>query len=308
MKSTLSIETVTPEQANEWLTANGTNRPHRIDHVHYLAGEMREGRFTNTAEIHLFDDGNCKHVANGQHTMLAIVEYGKPVQVTVRRSSGTSDECRIIKTVGHDKGRGRTIHDSMVFFDVASSCGIGKGYINKIGAAIRYAMGNFGEQSKRYVRVSDLYIVQTVPLWEDEFILMRDATMPCSHDMHNSLTRSDALSLVLLTFHYQPEKARQFWGGIASGANLDEDDPRIKAIGILRNSKYSGNRTRQEKAHVTTRKLIYTWNKFFNDEQMVRNISGKGVDWLAPVCIYGTHYTGKQPANMWPDKRPIVMR
>lgn len=308
MKSTLSIETITPEQASEWLVGNGSNRPHRIDHVHYLADEMREGRFANTAEIHLFDDGSCNQVANGQHTMMAIVEYGKPVQVTVRRSSGTPDECKMVRAVGHDKGKTRTVHDSLVFYDVASSCNIGKGFLNKIGTAIRFAKSNFGDRTTSYGRVSDLYIVQTIPLWEDEFTLLRDATMPCSHEMHNSLTRSDALALALLTFHYQPEKAKLFWGGVASGVNLDEGDPRLKTIQYMMQSKYGRTRARLEKPSVTTRKIIHTWNKFFNDEQMLRNINTGGIDWRAPVCIYGTHYTGKQPASMWPDKRPIVMR
>lgn len=309
MQSTLSIEYVTPQQAQEWLLANGTNRPHRIDHVHYLASEMREGRFTNTAEIHLFDDGSDKHVANGQHTMMAIVEYGKPVQVTVRRSSGTPDECKMVKTVGHDKGKGRTTYDSLVFYDVAGSCTIGKGYLNKIGSAIRFAMSNFNNRSGGATpRISDLYIVQAIPLWESEFMMLREATMPCSHEMHNSLTRSDALSLALLTFHYQPEKAKDFWGGVASGVNLEEGDPRLKTIQYMMQSKYGRTRNRLEKPHVTARKLIYTWNKYFNGEQMLRNIPTGSMNFDAPVLIYGTHYTGKQPMTMWPDKRPIDAR
>lgn len=309
MQSRLSIESVTPKQAEEWLLGNGLNRPYRADHVKYLASEMREGNFANTAEIHLFDDGDCVHVANGQHTMKAIIEFGNPVQVTVRRSSGTPDECKMIKTVGHDKGKARTAHDSLVFYDVAGSCTIGKGYINKIGTAIRFAISNFDNRSGgSSLRVSDLYIVQTIPLWESEFVLLREATMPCSHEMHNSLTRSDALSLALLTFYYQPEKAKDFWSGVASGVNLDEGDPRLKTIQYMMQSKYGRTRSRLEKPNVTARKLIYTWNKFFNDEQMLRNIPSGKMDFRAPVCIYGTHYTGKQPSSMWPDKRPIAVR
>lgn len=304
MFSTLAIESVTPAQAAEWLSFNTMNRPVRQAHVDFLASEMRQGRFANTAEIHLFATEGKRFVSNGQHTMLAIIEYGQPVQVTVRRSSGTSDELKVIMTVGHDKGIARTTHDSFVFYGADNDPDIVSSHINKMAAAIRFAKRNFGVTAHAVGRVSDIYIIETLPAWKPEYLKLRDAIMPCTSDMRNSIMRSDALSVALLTFYFQPQKAHEFWSGVASGANLDKYDPRLRANQYLVAARYNPNRHKSEGGNVTSRKIIYAWNRFFEGSELVRlpGIDAKGI---VSISGTGTYYTGKQPGNLWPTKKTI---
>ena len=301
MQSMLSIEHVTPAQAEEWLAFNTVNRSVRPGHVSFLASEMKAGRFTNTAEIHLFSIAGERAVVNGQHTMQAIIEYGQPVQVTVRHSAGTLEERKMILTVGHDKGVSRSTHDSIVFYGIDKDLDIPAGHINRMGAAIRWAKRNFGAFPNKEGRVSDVYIVETLPLWKPEYMKLRDAIMPCQTENRDAILRSDALSVALLTFYFQPQKAHEFWSGVASGAELGKYDPRLRAHQYLMAARYNLNRIQAEKGNVTSRKVIYAWNKFFDGGEIIRNssVEPRGV---VSISGTGTYYTGSQPPTLWPTR------
>lgn len=94
-----AVETVTPEQAAEWLEDNyDKNRPLRHSWVEQLASRMRAGNWKLTHQGIAFD-GSGKLI-DGQHRLWAIVEYGQPVQMQVSRgvdrdSFGVLDQHRV---------------------------------------------------------------------------------------------------------------------------------------------------------------------------------------------------------------------
>lgn len=305
MNSWLSVESVTPHAAEEWLQHNNNNRRYRPNHVAHLAREMRDGAFVETAEVHVFSVDGEHVICNGQHTLRAIVEYGHPVRVTVRRSTGTRAECNMVRAVGHDKGIQRSQADTFSFYDVANNTTISLGYVGRIASAIRYARRGFGTRSFNLYRTSDIYIVETVPLWYGEFADLQNAIAGCGKYTRNAILRQDVLGVALLTFYFQRDKAIDFWGAIANGSNLDDSDPRLKAYRYLASDTFDSRRVRKELPEFSTRKIAFAWNKFFDGEALSRfpTIDAKSI-----VKLSGTHFTGKQPVDMWPDKREIEVK
>jgi len=307
MQSHLSIEYVSPEAANEWLQYARDQRPLRTYHADYLAQEMLYGRFQETAEVHLFDVDKERYLINGQHTCAAIARYGRPVRVTVRRSAGTDVERALVYSVGHDKGISRTFTDSVRVYHLVDKMAIKKVYIDKIASAIRYARRSFGAVSvggeRRGVRVSDIELMGIVPQWELEAQLLNEAITPCTREMRQLGLRSDVLCVALLTMHYQPDRATEFWAGVTKGENLGENDSRLRLHNYLMTARYNAQRRLSEPPVVVTRNVIYSWNYFFDgNKPQVRKLRRDSINFDEPVRILGTHYTGKQPLDMWPNK------
>ncbi len=302
MNSYLSIENITPQTAQEWLQYNIDNRRLRTAHVEFLAKEMRYGRFQETAEIHLFTVGDVRYMLNGQHTCHAVVLYGAPVRVTVRRSSGTENERRMVYSVGHDKGLSRTFSDSVRVYDLADSMQVRSSYIDRIAASIRYAELNFGLKPPHTRRVSDIELMGIVPLWDTEMALLLETISPCAKEMRNTITRSDLLSVALITLFFQTDKAVDFWRGVAKGDLLPDDDARKRLRDYLVKVKWN-NRSLSDKPSVITRRVVDCWNKFYDGREAKRVLQDRHI--RDEVCINGTLYTGKQPFDYWPDKQRL---
>lgn len=66
------VETITPEQALEYLTANVHNRTVRTKRVSKYANEMRNGQWRLTGEAIKFD--RTGRLVDGQHRLLAVLE------------------------------------------------------------------------------------------------------------------------------------------------------------------------------------------------------------------------------------------
>lgn len=80
---TTTIETITPEKAQEYLERNVRNRVINSRSVDSLVRDIKAGSFYLTHQgIAFYDDGT---LADGQHRLTAIVLAGRPVQMMVTR-------------------------------------------------------------------------------------------------------------------------------------------------------------------------------------------------------------------------------
>lgn len=77
----VSVETVTPQVATDWLRANKHNRPVRRGHVNFLASEILKGNWqVNGQSIVISHD---EQVLDGQHRLLAVIEAGQQIKSLV---------------------------------------------------------------------------------------------------------------------------------------------------------------------------------------------------------------------------------
>jgi hypothetical protein len=81
---TITMETITPELAVEYLSKNiENNRVVREWKVNKYAEAMAMGRWIPTSATVRFDSTGA--LIDGQHRLMAIVRYGKPVTIAVSR-------------------------------------------------------------------------------------------------------------------------------------------------------------------------------------------------------------------------------
>lgn len=103
MNAQVTIETINPKTAAEWLENKWEEQRHiRENQVRKLSSEITRGTFRLTSDALLLIKGR---LANGQHRLSALVLAGKSAQFIVMRSN---DE-ELYKVL--DCGAGRTVRD-----------------------------------------------------------------------------------------------------------------------------------------------------------------------------------------------------
>jgi hypothetical protein len=82
---TLTVETVTPAAAARWLEKNTNNRPLRKSFVAQYARDMEGGNWHMKPVAICFDEDGV--LGNGQHTLRAIVQSGRPQELLIARNT-----------------------------------------------------------------------------------------------------------------------------------------------------------------------------------------------------------------------------
>lgn len=116
---TTELMMVSPEQAEEWLAVNTSNRNLREAYVRGLAADMEAGNWQwNGDSIKFAADGT---LLDGQHRLNAIVRSGKTIQVLVIEGlpSDTQDTM--------DTGRKRTLSDALKLRGEKNYAGLASG-------------------------------------------------------------------------------------------------------------------------------------------------------------------------------------
>lgn len=302
--NSLQIESVTPDKAREYLSYNyAHNRPLRQGWVKYLADEMREGRFMQTAEIHIVYCNGEPVLVNGQHTCNAIVLYGKSMRLTVRKTSTNEHgQVAMMYAFGHDNGRKRTFNDGLGAYNVGEELGIGPYQVDRLAAAVKFIRNGFGNPA-RGKDVSLTEVVDVMQIWAPYARLFWSNTVVPSGELsriRSAVDKQSVLSVLLVTYRYSANKARDFWSGILSPGLLDTDARwfarRVIEESILRSNRYSlGSRD----ADVVARRLAKCWGSFVTGKRMAQIPRLSDIDPSAPIVIAGTPFTGRQPAPPW---------
>lgn len=302
----LKVESVTPEQAKEFLAVKYAHqrraRPHWVKH---LAREMAEGRFMPSAEIHVMYVNGEPALINGQHTCMAIVEYGKPVRVTVRKTS-TSEMGQIAMyyAFGHDNGVKRTFKDGLGAYNISEEIGLGSHYVELVSTALRHIRANFREDGRGRAGVSPMPLtemVELLPAWSEYGKMFWDNTPAPAGELtrvKRSVGKRGALSVLLVTYRYQVSKAREFWSGIVS-PGLTDNDPRWYARRVIEDAARAPGRAYTMSPAMLSRLLAKCWNNYTNGLTMGQSPRRSDIDENAKIVILGTPFNGKQPNPPW---------
>lgn len=107
---------ITPDVAREMLRGNTRNRPVRQSHVDFLASEMVNGRWVDTAEtISRATDGT---IVDGQHRLLAVIQSGVTLDLWV------ADDVPIQAQDVVDMGAQRSIADQLHLSDGVANANV----------------------------------------------------------------------------------------------------------------------------------------------------------------------------------------
>ena len=80
---TMTVETISPDRAEEYLAANRGNRNIVQSHVAAMARDIRNGQWMFNAQPICFSRSG--RLLNGQHRLSAVLEAGQPIEVLVMR-------------------------------------------------------------------------------------------------------------------------------------------------------------------------------------------------------------------------------
>ena len=305
--NSLQVETVTPDKASEFLNYNYAHQRKRNQAwVKYLANEMSEGRFMQTAEIHIMYCNGDPVLVNGQHTCAAIVEYGKPVRLTVRKTSTREPgQVAMMYAFGHDSGKKRTFTDGLGAYNIGEELGFGSHQVQRMAAALKFIRSGFGTD-KRYANPSIVEVLDNMPDWAPFGRMFWNNTSAPAGELQRIRKGAEklaVLSLVLVTYRYQHSYANDFWTGILSPGIMDTD-PRWYARRIIEDSIVKVNRQLDagRKPEYVSRRIAKCWGAYVNGNRMGQIPRLNDITPNAAIVIAGTPYTGRQPAPpWWPD-------
>lgn len=251
----VSIEVVTPDLAREWLTYNTRNRHPKPSAVVRYGGDMGADLWDLNGESIKFSFPDPEPILlDGQNRLLACVESGTSfVTVVVRGLSPDAQETT-------DVGIRRGLADALKI----------RGYDNVVDlAAAITGLWQFDTRPDHAVaRGGGVHYPTMHRAFE---VLDANPGLVVSVGLGNRVRKAIGLrSSVGATFHYvasriDPEDADGFFERLASGANLDANDP----ILLLRNLVLKDRDARQKMtAWYTWAVVVKAWNAWRAGESM----------------------------------------
>jgi hypothetical protein len=264
---TVSIETITPEQAAELLRSNEGNRKINIDRVIRYANAMRDGKWRVTGEsITLASNGQ---IVNGQHRLAACVHAEVPFQSSVMR--GVDPEVFPVIDTGMNRTPGHVLAHG------------GVTYATNTAAAARLALAYRTEsigQPRLMARAlnHEAILNETLGNIDRYKKLGQDAFRAYRTGFNTSAYMAFG---ILLGEQIGTEAADSWMYQAASGADLTAGDPRL----ALRNWQRTA---RRRQATFELSAWIRAWNAFAVGE--TRNIirpwaSGQPYPRIAEISV-----------------------
>lgn len=206
MESRVSIEDITPLQAQTWLDHSVNYRQLRPKVAERIASDIRAGHWRVTGQAIVLDErGN---LVDGQHRLTACVLAGQPIRTVVYR--GTTDALAI------DTGLKRS------FIDVLNSRGVE--YAAVVAAATRWQWA----MERGLVGIAARSAVPTIS--------ELNVTFAAHPGLFDSSRRAAMQSLMpwgpmaFLLYHFRqadPAMAESFMQALSTGENLATGDPML---------------------------------------------------------------------------------
>lgn len=207
------VETVTPEIAETWLSANTQNRPLKNSTVDSYAADMRAGRWELNGSTIVF--GNDGRLIDGQHRLRACVRAEVPFQTVIVEGVRNGVELTI------DGGTKRNSSDHLAFRGEENTAVLAA--LARTAYCYDYRKGRMAG-----VRVSARDVIEYV----ENNPRIRESTKIVSG--FKSKKNSSPSLIGAGTIHFfacsrmgRDDLAIRFVEGIATGAELREGDPRL---------------------------------------------------------------------------------
>jgi len=239
------VERVSPHTARMWFEGRRDNRPVNENAWKRYATDMAEGRWHNTGVPLVFNGAG--RLMDGQHRLLAVIEYGKPVDFVVVR--GVDDAAM----EAYDIGLARRLAD---FLHLR-----GESYAKQIAATIHYVA-----RYERYGTFQPLMVQQgqtvqqALEFFDSRADELRYAVLFAQTiSKHIPVSQSIIASLYVLFAAINEADADDFFDKLGSGVDLAATD----AILLFRQRMINNRAARDKIApHVVAALAIKAWNAY----------------------------------------------
>jgi hypothetical protein len=278
-----SVIEITPELAEEWLDSPfERQRTLRDHHVILLAEEMEAGTFIPHSAIVFAQLDGKSYLVDGQHRLKAISLFSKPVKMPVMRKAAASMKEIQEWYASIDQGLRRTAHDAIRAQGLSTELGISDTQAGRLSGAVRLIASEFidmtaGVGKDKHVRMrgarSNALVSELLRAWSSEAKTYFDLVHGGEPANMYLFLRAPVIACGLLTIRHLPEKAKEFWSGMARDDGLRARDSRKRFLNWLR----SGKRIRPGNV---ARGFAVAWRAFLEDKelQLIRFDQSKPVD------------------------------
>lgn len=264
----VKVVLVTPEQAEEWLNKNHFNRQRsrRPRHVTFLASEMTKGTFRKYTQIDfgVFNGHAC--LVNGQHTLEALVSYGKPLELLVVRHPVADEEglARLYNT--YDSGLTRTWVDAYAAMDLGNRYNMSDTEVNAYGRAAPFIFGAFGYHGVRDALANKskdqrLSIMEAFHPSAKLFLTCLEQAEPA---IRRALLLPPMFALGTYTIHHDNERGVTFWTLAADDQNLTKTDPPKIATMLAQRV----DNKRQRTLIGLGQSVVAAWNAYVQEKEL----------------------------------------
>jgi hypothetical protein len=235
-------------------------------HVKELAETMRRGEFTEGTQVHFARYREKLHNINGMHTLHAVIESNQSIELSILTTVCDSEQEIAELYARHDRHLGRTLSDAYEAHGLSERFAMSKTQIGQVDAAVAVILNGFsGNRKKGYdMRSTDertRLINEYAPLGK-RFL---DTIKRCPTGSHAALRNAAVMSVGMLTFARNPEKAREFWTQVALGDGLTIGDPRKTLMQWL-----VANPAKKVGTEVRSRIVTQAWHSFLKGAQVRR--------------------------------------
>ncbi len=278
----MSKQLITPELANEWVTAyfyekplmHSVMRAVREAHVNYLAKEMARGMF-GSATIAFADckENGRRFIVNGNHTLRAIVRSGVTLYLTVEHNEcDTMDQVRHLYAT-YDKNLLRGRADSLRAYRAGEVLGITQTDVAALSAGVAFILQDFGKfGGGQGGRIPDDVLLREMKQWIAPFGQLLVAVGAASTGpWHRRIIRRRAvLAVALITMRYQHERAFTFWQSVVTAEGVSRHSPALRLRDFLMEMALeSGGAVGLNSNEIATT-VAYCWNKHYKNERIVQ--------------------------------------
>lgn len=277
MNITSEVRLITPEDAQALIdecthdaeTMSLVMRPVSKAVVKHYASQMESGLWTLSGSLELATIGQNgsqqRFLVDGNHRMRAVVEAGKPQEFFVieRKLRDLSDVRQLYAQT--DRGRARTVADSLVAYDAIRTLGLPNKYeLTKLVGAMNVIIADF---SSANVRVPDELMLEKCAAYAPYYLKYYSWRTETDHKTWKMFQRRDEVALALVAMRYQPGIADTYWRSVVTGGGIPFGSPALKARDYIMTRVAAGKHIGDERM-VVRRKLAVCWNKAYRSEDM----------------------------------------
>lgn len=243
---------ITPAMAEQWLSSQFRGqRSLRDHHVLLLAQEMENGTFIPHSSIVFAELNGTEYLIDGQHRLKAITLHNQPIKMPVLK--------RIAKSMRQvqdwyssiDQGLRRTARDAIRAQNIPQELDISERHAGRLSGAVKLIATGFSDVTAKNATLSgatlnkaarvrarsNAAVSELLRAWAVEgrtYFNLLHGGEPTNMYLFE---RAPVIACGLLTIRYVPERAVEFWQGIARDDGLSKDDPRKRFLVFLRDKK-----------------------------------------------------------------------
>lgn len=257
-KPTATIEVVTPETAKKWLDRNRRNRKVNSRRIAFYLDQMKRGTWQFVGDSIRFDTNG--DLADGQHRLLALIEYGRSLEMVVVR--GLKPEAFHVI----DTGKSRSAGDVISILGNANATTMAA----TTKTIIMFKQGRYSNKDQIIRGVSNTEVVNFVKKHPalDEIVSYSMALWY----QFRAIPSSALAALYFIISAKDEKKAEVFFSKYASGANLTEGSP-IRSLRnrLIQDTNNQSQLTRRDKMAL----FIHAWNAYYRGREL-ENVRVRG--------------------------------